>query len=439
MRLARPVKNNMRTKKKAATHSNAGVTIQLQLTGLVIFSAALVAAAVLVTYGLLKVRVIGDAGGNFPRLYIGTNFSGTVDIETTNVPPWGQLSVRDIDLEQPEEYVAYEINPDRVETWTFEGMNPDAVRTVMQSSGLAADQIEKALSSAAMVYANSNTVVTPGSDLVFSLSPGARAKLYAVLAHFSANELMQYPFCFPGNSFDTRVDKTKISAATLALIKKMLYRRGDAQCFSDLVTLLHFIPAEAERLQTVKALSHQSAVLMGIRVWPDSDIDKIVNYWGADGVHFVDVRPLLESFKRNPNGGAASIIFFLPPFARQRLYTYPQPSQPGDPTMDCHWSTMNFFNAVPDNRFSNPAYTVAYLKNNFYQIAEASAYGDRIFLLDKNGNAIHSAVYLADDIVFTKNGNNYTQPWMLMHLKDLLAEYTADEPPTVAVYRDRNW
>jgi hypothetical protein len=428
----------MRAKTKVRNNADAGVTIQLHLVGLIVFSVALVLASALVTYGLIWSHNGGGGEENFSKLHTDTNFSGTVDIETKDVPPWGQLAVRDIDLEQPEEYVAYEINPDRVETWTFEGMNPDAVRTVMQSSGLTAEQIEKALSATAMTYTNSSTVITPDSDLVFSLSAGARAKLYAVLAHFSANELMQFPFCFPGDTFETRVDKTKISAPTLALIEKSLYRRGDAQCFSDLVTLLHSIPNENDRLQTVKALSHQSALLMGIRVWPDSDVDKIVSYWGANGVHLVDVRPLLESFKRNPNGGATSIIFFLPPFARQRLYTYPQPSQPGDPTMDCHWTTMNFFNAVPDNRFSDPAYTVGYLKSNYYQIAKPTAYGDRIFLLDKNGNAIHSAVYLADDIVFTKNGNNYSQPWMLMHLKDLLAEYTSDEPPTVAVYRDKN-
>jgi hypothetical protein len=58
--------------------------------------------------------------------------------------------------------------------------------------------------------------------------------------------------------------------------------------------------------------------------------------------------------------------------------------------------------------------------------------------LDKNGNSIHSAVYLADDIVFTKNGNNYAQPWMLMHLKDLLAEYSRDSAPEIIVYRNKN-
>ena len=94
---------------------------------------------------------------------------------------------------------------------------------------------------------------------------------------------------------------------------------------------------------------------------------------------------------------------------------------------------------MPDNRLSEPQYIVEFLKSHYYLIGKATNYGDRVFLLDKNGNAIHSAVYLADDIVFTKNGNNYTQPWMLMHLKDLIAEYTTDAPPGVAVYRDRSW
>ena len=99
---------------------------------------------------------------------------------------------------------------------------------------------------------------------------------------------------------------------------------------------------------------------------------------------------------------------------------------------------MNFFNATPDNRFSDPKYTVDHLLSHYYKIARPTMYGDLVFLLDKKGNAIHSAVYLADDIVFTKNGNNSAQPWMLMHLKDLLAEYTTDSAPEIVVYRDKN-
>ena len=61
-----------------------------------------------------------------------------------------------------------------------------------------------------------------------------------------------------------------------------------------------------------------------------------------------------------------------------------------------------------------------------------------VLILNGQGNAIHSAVYIAEDIVFTKNGNNFSQPWMLMRLKDLLARYTTDAPPKMLVYRNRN-
>ena len=52
-------------------------------------------------------------------------------------------------------------------------------------------------------------------------------------------------------------------------------------------------------------------------------------------------------------------------------------------------------------------------------------YGDILLLMNDRNEIKHSAVYLADDLVFTKNGNNYRQPWMLMHIPDLLATYPA--------------
>jgi len=152
-----------------------------------------------------------------------------------------------------------------------------------------------------------------------------------------------------------------------------------------------------------------------------------------------DARPFLESLQRLPGGGSANLVFLLPQFARSRLYTFPAPPKPGDTPMDCHWSTMNFFNDPPDNRFCNPDFTVQYLKTNYYAIARPSLYGDLVLVFNDQGNAIHSAVYLADDIVFTKNGNNYAQPWTLLHMKDLAADYSPDGNIKLAFYRNKNW
>jgi hypothetical protein len=201
--------------------------------------------------------------------------------------------------------------------------------------------------------------------------------------------------------------------------------------------LLGEIPTAERRVKLTQALSRQSAVLARLAIQPDTDIDKIAAYWGRmPTVRFTDIRPLMESIKQLPGGGNLSLLYLLPKFARERLYTFPLPSQAGDPTMDCHWTTFNFSNDPPDNRFNNPAYAVEYIRKNFYQIAAPSLYGDIVLLMNDKQEVKHSAVYLADDIVFTKNGNNYRQPWMLMRIPDLLATYPAT-PPMKVVYMRR--
>jgi len=425
----------MGEKKTHQSGSEGGTIIQVKLTVVIIFSVALVVAAALVAYSLGR-----QSGRENPKAAsLGPANMDILDVEESNSAPSGQLVVRDIELEQPEEYVAYETATNHVETWNFENMTPGQVRDTLQASGVPASQVGRLFASAMLSTNGPNTIVTPDDELAFSLDPPARTKLYNVLAHFNANQFMRFPFCFHTNTFEARFGDGKLKPETLALLKKLMYQRGDTDCFSDLAIMLNRIADDAERLRFVKALSRQSAVLVRVRIWPDTDVDKIINYWSWPGtVRLIDTRPLLESLKRIPGGGSVSILYFLPPFARERLYTYPLPSQPGDPTMDCHWSTMNFFNEIPDDRFSSPRYIAQCLATNFYQIAKPTAYGDIILLTDQKNEAIHSAVYLADDIVFTKNGNNFAQPWMLMRLKDLEAEYTTDVPPRLVIYRNKN-
>jgi hypothetical protein len=310
----------------------------------------------------------------------------------------------------------------------------------MLSSGLTQEQMSGALVPGKVFVSKGVVTVNPDNDLVLSLSPQTRAKLYHELGRNNGNEHMRFPFCYPKNAFEETFAAEKISPATTALVKQLLYARGDLQCFSDYELVLLQIKDKPEQMRLLSALSSQSAVMAGVRIRPDTDIDKLLGYWAwPGGIRIKDVQPLLDSLKSVPDG-RVGLVYLLPQFARQRLYTFPMPSRPGDPAMDCHWSTMNFFNEVPDDHFTDPAYTVKYLEANYYQIANPTKYGDIILFLDGNSNnAIHSAVYLADDLVFTKNGNNMAQPWMIMHLKDLTTKYESDGPGRMLVYRNRSW
>ena len=69
----------------------------------------------------------------------------------------------------------------------------------------------------------------------------------------------------------------------------------------------------------------------GLVIKPDTDIDKIAAYWGTiPNVRFIDIRPLMAALKALPEGGNLSLFYLLPKFARDRLYTFPLPSQTGD-------------------------------------------------------------------------------------------------------------
>jgi hypothetical protein len=421
---------NKRSSKSPETISGH---IRFNALGLALFSAALVITSGLLTATLLKNRSglsLRNASPETAPLSSDTKPHGTM-------PAWGELITYDIDLEQPEEYVGFELATNKTPQWVFTGINRDQTRTLLLTCGLATNLAEKALSDSMSTTDGVATIIRPDEQLLVALAPAVRAKLYATLARVPGNHYMEYPFCFPRKTFTLWFGNGANDTRLMAIIRKLLYPRGDGVCFSDYEFLMQQTRSDEERMEIVKLLSRQSAVLARVRIRPDTDIDKLLGYWGR-GIQVKDVRPLVESTARLQDGATISLLYFLPKFARERLYTFPMPSKQGDPVMDCHWSTMNFFNDPPDNRFTDTAFTANYIQSNFYQVAVPNLYGDVILILNDKGNAIHSGVYIADDIVFTKNGNNFSQPWMLMRLGDLLARYTADAPPKTLVYRKKN-
>jgi hypothetical protein len=223
-----------------------------------------------------------------------------------------------------------------------------------------------------------------------------------------------------------------------ARVRSLSYRRGDIVYFSDLEAALQGIASEDKRLHLVMALSRQTAVMTRLRVRPNSDVDKLVGYWtGSSGVRVTNLRPLLESLQRLPQGGTISLVYLLPRFAREHLYTFPL-STAAESRMDCTWSSMNFFNETPDNRLAESAYTTSYLAEHFYEVEKPTRYGDLVLVADDK-SILHMAVYIADDLVFTKNGANYMQPWMIMHLKDLMAVFSVPEAAHILVYRNKQF
>ncbi|HEV2694081.1 MAG TPA: hypothetical protein VG347_14390 [Verrucomicrobiae bacterium] len=417
--------------KKPRNQESAQATnvFQFSLAGLIIFSLALIGVSSFVGYKLTSKTQ--------PKLADTFQTNPKDKSQSTHTGAWGTLITRDINLERPVEYLTEEVASPKPEVWVFNGMKPDAVKALFTQNGLSAAQVAAAFAPGAVTETANGMELQPPAAFLFSMDGAARGKLYIALAGLGINLYLDYPYIFPGEVIDSIYHDSRLNPEDVATFKRLIYLNGDVHQLSDYLFLLNQIPTVERRVALARSMSRQSAVLAGLVIKPDTDIDKIASYWGGiPNVRFTDIRPMMEALKQLPDGGNLSLFYLMPKFARDRLYTFPLPPVAGDPTMDCHWSTFNFSNETPDNRFNDPNFAVDYIRKNYYQISAPSIYGDVLLLMNEKQEVKHSAVFLADDIVFTKNGNNYRQPWMLMRIPDLLATYPAT-PPMKAIYMRR--
>ncbi len=120
----------------------------------------------------------------------------------------------------------------------------------------------------------------------------------------------------------------------------------------------------------------------------------------------------------------------LPPFARARYGTFP----PRDSRFDCFWTALNFFSPtgeggplVDSNVFD--ATTAGWTLVPLDQLR----FGDVLVFRTETGVSVHAAVYLADDLVFTKDGWSMHRAWEVVTIARERRAY--DNAPRVAAYR----
>jgi hypothetical protein len=306
--------------------------------------------------------------------------------------------------------------------WWFQGFSRERLESLFRDAGLTTEQLGS-LGQDRWDVSSAGVVVEPPSQLVLDLSPASRARIYGALAGNPLNGDQHFPEVFSPDSLDERFESSGLDDPTLGIFRKLLYPRGSRLLFSDTQVVLPSLQNSETRRRFVQMAHRKMTFLVQLVIDETSDIDAMVAYWDYPG-RLKGMRTLFESLARVPGGGALDIVHLLPPFARKRLYTFPEPSlDPSRSRRDCLWTSLNFFNEEPDDRFSDPSYTQAVIAQE-YERVDSPRFGDIALLLAPNNQSIHAAVYLADDLVFTKNGFSATQPWMVMTLPDVVEFYS---------------
>ena len=341
---------------------------------------------------------------------------------------WGQLEYRSIRLDLPDEFVFVPPPGQPPVRWFFHGFSKEQALEFLQSSGINSAQralIEKASWKAAA----EGVSVEPGDEFILSLSPTARAAIYLRLVEFDENSRQIDPVWFRTGQVDDRLQDCGLSKSSVELLKSLLYPQGPTLLlFADFEPALRRLPNDAERRLFMNAVSRKRTLLAGLHVTPDSNLEAIIDYWGVGG-RKRNVTPLLRAL-HHEGDAKVNIVCLLPDFPRDHIYMHPFSNSvdAGGLKQDCFWSAMNFFNDPPDNRVNDMNFLRDLLKSDYASITQPTQMGDVVFLATANQAVIHAAAYIADDIVFTKNGESYTQPWILMHMEDMMDTYAVKHP-----------
>jgi hypothetical protein len=345
--------------------------------------------------------------------------------------PWGQLTTTPIVISPPLEYIPRDWGAPAPAAWHLPSFTPQQLETLLAALGLTREEITRLQSAARPDPRTRGLVITPDPELVRRLNPTVRARLYPLLGKNSLNVAQLAAYRYFGDSTTDWLPASLISPQTRDLITPFLYKRDGFMYFADLEAVRSEIrdPDELQRLS--KGLLRQATMLVTLKVPDPSQISSIADYWGRGGRR-TDIGPLLESIVGGGSDRSIDITHLLPPLAREHLYRYPKVTVADldKPLLaNCLWTSLNFFRANPDDRFLDKDVAIQYLKENYYLVQNKLQLGDIVVFTDAQGNIFHAAVYLADDLVFGKNGTTPLSPWTILPLERLKGYYVehADE------------
>lgn len=350
------------------------------------------------------------------------------------VGPWGQVRYTPLQVQPPGEYVREFLHESPVIRWFVMHPEREAAAEWLARQGLEAGVVKALFDRAQPTLDRRGWILEPSPEIVFGLKRDVRSRFYAALGEWAENPRHRSPFRLTDHASVTWRQLAELNPAVFQRFQALTYDRGSLTVFTDLPLMMIELAGDAEKqARFLRAICSESTYLATLIVPPNA-VDELVRYWGAGGRED-EVRPLIEAASMAGGEMGVPVPLLLPGFPRRVLYTYPPPQDLR--FLDCHFTSMNFFNAEADMRLLQGLYRDTFF-NAFYEEVEAPrCLGDVIVLINSTGAVVHSCVEIAGELVLTKNGGQRTLPWMFMSLDDLKEYFSTEGALTTKFYRRR--
>ncbi len=334
--------------------------------------------------------------------------------------PWGILRAETIYTEKPAHFIDVAELLKSEEAWLFPDMDLDEVAQWLTENGYSQEEI-KELVTTAPEQSSHGLYLHPSQEWIARLDRTQRKNIHRLLALNSVNHFSENPYLFSPEVLKQIRSNALMEGEIGDFFDSLLYPRGSAMCLSDIRCLLYHIKDQKKCPEWLKLLTRTETILLKLEIDGNTDIPSLVNYWSGP-FNYKDFLPLLESLKRENHTTRLDVIHLLPPVARQIIYTYPIEDGFGE-KRDCHWTAMNFFEDSKNDRYLDLQTIAEELSANFVDVEVPEKFGDIVMFSPGGNDVVHSCVYIAADMVFTKNGLGVHQPWTITTLQEVTSIY----------------
>jgi hypothetical protein len=320
--------------------------------------------------------------------------------------------------------------------WSFPVKEATHIPQLFKEANLPDRLIKNLLNPSNQTKEGGTIHLFPSTGDLEAMTAAQRTIIYRELAKSPVNKFHAEPIMITADTTDEWFKTSKLRPDLIAKIKAMTYPIGDCIAFSDVAALMSYARTESEARLLYKALTRTRSLMVSLELKNESDLKPIIDYWTlGKGMRLKDVEPILQSILDTEGVERLSLTHILPPLPRKLRYTYPsqeflrERAQP-----DCHWTSLNFFNYSEQNFLLNEQLATSAVIQNFTPVKKPYQYGDILFYLDSK-QAFHSCTYLADDLVFTKNGRNPYLPWVIMKIDEVSKIYKRNTDTYIQGYR----
>jgi hypothetical protein len=352
--------------------------------------------------------------------------------------PWGQLEFYEIPLEFPTEILSSFAIPSQYVEWVFQAATHEEMDSILLVAGLTSAEISNTFAGCTVIQDEDIFRVYPATEAVLSMPLETRTKLYRLLSQYSQNRFYRRPVYINQQNLSDWFRGSTVDRDSITDVSMLAYPTPNGQGFylSDVAYTLRGATTALEERELLQGLLRSSGLIVRLRLSRESLTPGIADYWTA-GYKNKAVMPLLESVVTQNDGSSIDIAHLIPALPRQYLNQFPDTQDGAEGRLpDWFWTCYNFFRSSPRAVYADSPDRDRLILKEFEPAMPLNQFGD-LLLLNSGGRIIHGCIYIAADIVYTKNSPDIYSPWIFMRIEDVVGYHDVLGDVTISTFRKR--